>query len=93
MAITYQDESGHEEHKPGQYEESDNQILVLHALVLRNQLACGFIFTLLNLSSGAVRDQIALVKDREPVSDAPGAMNVVSHDDDGSLVLGLLLDK
>jgi hypothetical protein len=36
MAIAYQEQACHEEHKPSQYEESDNQIFVLHALVLRN---------------------------------------------------------
>jgi hypothetical protein len=68
MAISYQDEAGHEEHKPSQYEESDNQILVLHVLVLRNQPASGFIFTLFDLGGGTIRNQITLVEDGEPVS-------------------------
>jgi len=93
MAIAYQDEASHEEHKPSQYEDSNNQVLVLHLLVLRDQLACGFVLTLFDLSSGPMGHKIALVKDSEPVPNASGSMNIVRHNNDGSLVFSLLLDE
>src|ERR1700735_4457706 len=63
------------------------------ALFLRNESACGFMFTLLHLGGGAEGDQVTFVKYSETVPSTSCPMHIVFNDKDGGSVFCLLLDK
>src|ERR1700677_222595 len=63
------------------------------ALFLRNESACGFMFTLLHLGGSTEGDQVAFVKHSETVTYASRPMLIVCNDKDGGSAFCLLIDK
>src|SRR5467141_433092 len=59
----------------------------------RYELASGLVVAALNLSSSPIGDQMSVIEYPKSVSDAPGAMHIMSNDDEGHLTLCLLLQQ
>src|SRR5580692_8241811 len=76
--------------RPARAKDPTSKGLFMQTPVLRNELARRFVFTALNFTHFPESNQIAFVEHGETVSNAPCAVNVMRHNEDGCSMLGFL---